>query len=259
MRAPSMFDFFRRKPPPPTEPAPPPTPRPRMPRRSRRCRPRQAGCPPGRSGGGRRGRARRADAGAVVAPLRAAARARRRPGAPPRPSADEPKLSWRDRLKAGLGLSRERLAGALTGVFRRRTLDDEALEDLETALLQADVGVDATSHLIDDLPERYRRAGADADPRRVLRDALADLLAPLERPLTVGERPPVRDHDRRRQRRGQDDVDRQARQVAADRRTCRCCSRPATRSARRRASSSSPGASATASRWSSSRAAIRPP
>jgi fused signal recognition particle receptor len=99
--------------------------------------------------------------------------------------ADAPKASWRDRLKAGLGLSRERLAGALTGVFRRRTLDDEALVDLEAALLQADVGIDATAHLIDDLPERYRRAGPDADPRGVLRDAMVDLLAPLERPLTV--------------------------------------------------------------------------
>jgi len=106
--------------------------------------------------------------------------------ADPAPGAiEEPKLSWRDRLKAGLGLSRERLAGALTGVFRRRTLDDEALVDLEAALLLADVGIDATSHLIDDLPERYRRAGPDADARRVLRDAMADLLAPLERPLTV--------------------------------------------------------------------------
>ena len=46
------------------------------------------------------------------------------------------------------------------GVFRRRVLDDEALDELETALLTADVGVDATRHLLDDLRARYRRAGA---------------------------------------------------------------------------------------------------
>jgi fused signal recognition particle receptor len=93
---------------------------------------------------------------------------------------------WRERLKAGLGLSRDKLAGTLTGVFRRRTLDDEALDALEAALVEADVGVPASAFLIDDLRDRYKRAGPDAEPRAVLRDAFADLLAPLERPLVVG-------------------------------------------------------------------------
>jgi fused signal recognition particle receptor len=98
--------------------------------------------------------------------------------------------SWRERLKAGLGLSRTKLAGALTGVFRRPTLDEEALESLESALLEADVGVDATQYLNDDLRERYRRAGPDADPRAVLREALVALLAPLEQPLVIGAQRP---------------------------------------------------------------------
>ena len=98
--------------------------------------------------------------------------------------------SWTERLKAGLGLSRGRLSGALGGVLRRRKLDDEALDELETALIAADVGVDATAHLLDDLKARYRRAGPDADARAVLRDALAALLGPLEAPLVVcAERP----------------------------------------------------------------------
>jgi fused signal recognition particle receptor len=102
-------------------------------------------------------------------------------------SAPEEKKSWRERLKAGLSLSRDRLAGALTGVFRRRVLDDEALEELETALLTADVGVDATAHLLEDLKVRYRKAGADADPRTQLREALLALIGPLEKPFEVGE------------------------------------------------------------------------
>jgi len=98
--------------------------------------------------------------------------------------------SWTERRTAGLGLSRGRLSGALGGVLRRRKLDDEALDELETALIAADVGVDATAHLLDDLKARYRRAGPDADARAVLRDALAALLGPLEAPLVVGaERP----------------------------------------------------------------------
>ena len=83
-----------------------------------------------------------------------------------------------------------RLSGALAGVFRRRMLDDEAIEELETALLTSDVGVAATSHLIEDLKARYKRAGADADPRALMREALLALLAPIEKPFAIGpERP----------------------------------------------------------------------
>ncbi len=98
----------------------------------------------------------------------------------------EERKSWRERLKAGLSLSRGKLAGALTGVFRRRVLDDEALEELESALLTADVGVDATAHLLEDLKARYRKAGNEADPHALLRQSLVALLAPLEKPLALG-------------------------------------------------------------------------
>jgi fused signal recognition particle receptor len=98
--------------------------------------------------------------------------------------------SWSARLKAGLGLSRDKLSGALAGVFSRRKLDDAALEDLETALLTGDVGVDATDHLLADLKARWKRAGDDADPRGELANAMTELLAPLEKPLVIGpERP----------------------------------------------------------------------
>jgi fused signal recognition particle receptor len=100
------------------------------------------------------------------------------------------KPSWTERLKAGLGLSRERIANALGDVFVRRVLDDAALEELETALLGADVGVDGTQHLLEVLKLRWKRAGADADPRATLADAMVDLIGPLEQPLVVGhERP----------------------------------------------------------------------
>src|SRR5438105_6888909 len=104
-----------------------------------------------------------------------------------RKPADEPADArpWSERLKSGLSLSRERLAGSLAGVFSRRKLDDDALEALESALLMADVGVAATAHLIEDLNARYRRAGPDASLRSVLRDSLTSLIEPLEAPLVV--------------------------------------------------------------------------
>lgn len=103
---------------------------------------------------------------------------------------DAPKRSWTEKLKAGLSASRERLSGAVTHALRRRTLDAEALDELEAALLSADVGVDATAFLLADLTARYKRAGPDADPRAVLREALLALLTPLEQPFAIGEARP---------------------------------------------------------------------
>jgi fused signal recognition particle receptor len=98
--------------------------------------------------------------------------------------------SWAERLKAGLAASREKLSGALGGVFQRKVLDEEALEELETALLTADVGVGATEHLLADLKARYRKAGADADPKALLRQSLLALIEPLEQPFVVGQARP---------------------------------------------------------------------
>ncbi len=108
-----------------------------------------------------------------------------------KPSAvEEPRKSWSDRLKSGLAGSRERLSGAVTHAFGRRTLDDEALAELETALLSSDAGVDATARLLADLPARYRRAGPDADPRDVMRGALTELILPLQAPFAIGPQRP---------------------------------------------------------------------
>jgi fused signal recognition particle receptor len=102
------------------------------------------------------------------------------PSSAPYPTPAASRRSWSDRLKAGLGLSRDKLSGALAGAFRRRVLDAQALDELESALLMADVGVEATEHLLEDLRARYRRAGDNADPRALLRAAFADLVRPLE-------------------------------------------------------------------------------
>ena len=104
-------------------------------------------------------------------------------------SPEEPPVaqrSWTERLKSGLGLSRDKLAGALTGVFVRRKLDDAALDALEGALLTGDVGVDATEQLLGDLKSRWKAAGDGADPRAELAAAMVGLLGPLEKPLVIG-------------------------------------------------------------------------
>src|SRR5256885_11302401 len=95
--------------------------------------------------------------------------------APPRP----PRL--RDRLgKTRAALSRS--LGTLTG---RRTIDDEAWDSIEEALLVADVGVATTSRLLDELRSRATAARVD-DPEELvtlLREEIVDDLSGIDRSL----------------------------------------------------------------------------
>jgi fused signal recognition particle receptor len=107
-----------------------------------------------------------------------------------RKSGVEDSRPWAERLAAGLARSREKLAGALGSVFARRKLDAETLDELETALITADVGIAATQHLLEDLAARWKAAGGEGDPKALLKAALVELLRPLEHPLVVGSARP---------------------------------------------------------------------
>ncbi len=98
------------------------------------------------------------------------------------PAAAPGKTGWRERLK-GSGMAR-----SLGGLFSRNPkLDEELLEEIETALLTADVGVKATAALIDDLRTRMgRREFADANALlAALREDLIALLRPVAKPLLI--------------------------------------------------------------------------
>jgi len=99
---------------------------------------------------------------------------------------DDGERSWSERLKSGLGLSRERISRPLTALFGREALSEEAIDELRSALLASDVGIPATEHLLDELVARWKRAGADLDARAVLKTVLVELIAPLEQPLIIG-------------------------------------------------------------------------
>jgi fused signal recognition particle receptor len=99
-------------------------------------------------------------------------------------------LTWQQRLKKGLARTRDVLNTPVSDLIVGRRLDGATLEELETALLIADVGVEATQFLIDNLQARIKRAGADADPAAFLRAAMLELLQPLEQPLDVSGHKP---------------------------------------------------------------------
>lgn len=97
--------------------------------------------------------------------------------------------SWMDRLKAGL----RKTGTSITSVFTGTKIDDALYEELEDALLMADTGVKATMYLLEDLKRRVKetRTTDPAAVKALLADALADLLQPLEKPLTIGKHTPT--------------------------------------------------------------------
>ena len=96
-------------------------------------------------------------------------------------------LSWAARLKAGLARTREVLNTPVSELFSRRRIDESAYETLETALLQADCGVAATKAVLAELLEQQLEDGEAL--KRALKEALLQLLSPLEKTLEVAEKP----------------------------------------------------------------------
>ena len=107
----------------------------------------------------------------------------------PEPEPPPSRQSWLDKLRNGL----RKTGSSIAQVFTGAQIDDALYEELEAALLMADAGIKATEFLLQDLKRRVKEAKA-VDPARVkalLGDALADLLAPLEKPLVVGQFKPT--------------------------------------------------------------------
>lgn len=108
--------------------------------------------------------------------------------------------SWAARLKAGLARTREALGGTLGGalgggigaLLGRRKIDAALFDELETALLSADCGVEATQALLDDLRGRARKERIEdgAALKAALKAALLERLVPLERKLDTGVHQP---------------------------------------------------------------------
>ena len=114
------------------------------------------------------------------------------PAAPAAATPAVPRASWGERLKAGLSRTRDTLNTPLTELFSRAKIDDELLEDLETTLLMADCGVEATHWLLAELKAAVKRERLEtpAQLRSALANNLRTLLAPLEQPLDAhGQHP----------------------------------------------------------------------
>ena len=95
---------------------------------------------------------------------------------------------WFVRLRDGLAKTRQQLGDRLAGLLgTARPLDDAFYEELETALISADVGVAASTYLLGELRQRARREGYtdSTQLRQALQEALRALLEPIAVPLAV--------------------------------------------------------------------------
>ncbi|WP_372338202.1 signal recognition particle-docking protein FtsY [Neisseria bergeri] len=102
---------------------------------------------------------------------------------------EEHKLSWATRLKQGLTKSRDKMAKSLAGVFGGGQIDEDLYEELETVLITSDMGMEATEYLMKDVRDRVSLKGLKDgnELRGALKDALYDLIKPLEKPLVLPE------------------------------------------------------------------------
>ncbi len=105
---------------------------------------------------------------------------------------EEKKPSWAERLKVGLAKTRAALNTPLGELFSRARIDDELLEDLESTLLQADCGIEATQWLLDELKARVKREKIESPAllQQALTELLEQLLAPLDKPIDFASHRP---------------------------------------------------------------------
>src|SRR3989338_4430915 len=110
------------------------------------------------------------------------------PAAAPVKSAEEQRAGFLERLKQGLSKTSASLGEGMASLFLgKKAIDDDLLEDLETRLLTADVGVEATTAIIGNLTKRVaRKELADSGALyKALQDELVALLKPVEQPLQI--------------------------------------------------------------------------
>lgn len=103
------------------------------------------------------------------------------------PGGNEPrKTGWFTRLRQGLSRSSSQLGQSITGIFTKKKLDQAMLDDLEDALLSADLGLETATAITDALAaDRFEKDIEPDEVRAVLAAEVAKVLAPVATPLAI--------------------------------------------------------------------------
>jgi fused signal recognition particle receptor len=108
------------------------------------------------------------------------------PAQPPPPSEPPKKQGWFQRLKAGLTKTSAKLSQDIAGIFTKRKLDADTLEELEELLIQADLGVETAMRITETLAKgRYNKEIAPDEVRAVLAAEVERVLEPVAKPLQL--------------------------------------------------------------------------
>ena len=102
-------------------------------------------------------------------------------------------MGFLDKLKAGLGKTKQALVGQIDTVLKAFVkIDEDALEELEEALICADVGVAASEEIIEMLRERIKddRLKSREDTEIAIREIISDMIGEGE-PLNLSTSPSV--------------------------------------------------------------------
>ncbi|MDG4885145.1 signal recognition particle-docking protein FtsY [Mesorhizobium sp. WSM4884] len=97
-----------------------------------------------------------------------------------------PRRSWFQRMRDGLARSSRELTGNIAGVFTKRKLDEDTLQDLEDVLIRADLGVETALRVTDSLASsRYGKDVSDSEVRAVMAAEVEKVLTPVAKPLEL--------------------------------------------------------------------------
>ena len=96
-------------------------------------------------------------------------------------------FGFADKIKKGLTKTREKLTSELTSLFTGKKIDEALFEELETILLTSDVGISATTYLLDSIRASVKKNNIEnADEiKGLLKEKLIELLTPIESPLIL--------------------------------------------------------------------------
>jgi fused signal recognition particle receptor len=112
--------------------------------------------------------------------------ASRAPESPAGPAPPARKPSWFQRLRQGLAKTSTQLAQNIAGVFTKRKLDADTLQELEDLLIQADLGVETSARITAALAKgRHDREITTEEVRAVLAAEVERVLAPVAQPLLI--------------------------------------------------------------------------
>ncbi len=99
---------------------------------------------------------------------------------------EEKKGGWFSRLRRGLAKSSQKLTGSITGLFTKRKLDAETLQDFEDLLIAADLGVDTAMRITEQIGTgRFEKGITPQEVQEILAREVEAVLAPVAQPLTL--------------------------------------------------------------------------